>query len=65
MKGYFQKLQPRFINYRDYRRFQNYAFRMELLSNLLNINLEENGEELSNFFDTYQKILNHHAPCKK
>ena len=40
----FQKLQPRIINYRDYRRFQNDAFGEELLSSdLLNMDLEEKG----------------------
>ena len=40
----FQKLQPRIINYRDCRRFQNDAFGEELLSSdLLNMDLEEKG----------------------
>ena len=49
MKASFQRLQPRIINYRDYKRFQNDAFREELLSELLNVNIDENEEQSSNF----------------
>ena len=47
MKASFQRLQPRIINYRDYRRFQNDVFREELLSELLNVNIGENEEGFS------------------
>ena len=65
MKASFQRLQPRIINYRDYRRFQNDVFREELLSELLNVNIGENEEGFSNFLDICKKNLNYHAPCKQ
>ena len=41
MKASFQRLQPRIINYRDYKRLQNDVFREELLSELLNVNIDK------------------------
>ena len=40
-------------------------FREELLSELLNVNIDENEEGFSNFLDICKKILNYHAPCKQ
>ena len=65
MKASFQRLQSRIINYRDYRRFQNDAFREELLSELLNINIGENEEGFSNFLEISKKNVNYHAPCQQ
>ena len=65
MKASFQRLQPRIINYRDYRRFQNDVFREELLSELLNVSIGENEEGFSNFLDICKKNVNYHAPCKQ
>ena len=65
MKVSFQRLQPRIINYRDYRRFQNDVFREELLSELLNVSIGENEEGFSNFLDICKKNVNYHAPCKQ
>ena len=65
MKASFQRLQPRIINYRDYRRFQNDVFREELLSELLDVSIGENEEDFSNFLDICKKNVNHHAPCKQ
>ena len=64
MKASFQRLQPRIINYRDYRRFQNDVFREELLSELLNVSIGENEEGFSNFLEICKKNVNYHAPCK-
>ena len=50
MKASFQRLQPRIINYSDYKRFQNDLLREELLSELLNVDIDEN-EGFSNFLD--------------
>ena len=50
MKAFFKKFQSRIIHYREYRDFQNYAFREELLSNLLHINLKKYKEGFSSFF---------------
>ena len=65
MKASFQRLQSRIINYRDYRRFQNDAFREELLSEFLNLNIGENEEGFSNFLEISKKNVNYHAPCKQ
>ena len=65
MEASFQRLQPRIINYRDFKRSQNNVFREELLSELLNVNIDENEEGFSNFLDICKKILNYHAPCKQ
>ena len=56
MKASFQRLQPRIINYRDYRRFQNDVFRAELLSELLKVIIRENEEGFSNFLDIVRKM---------
>ena len=45
MKASFQRLQPRIINYRDYRRLQNDVFREELLSELVDVSIGENEED--------------------
>ena len=34
MNGIFEKLQPRVVNYRDYKYFENVRFRADLLSEL-------------------------------
>ena len=65
MKASFQRLQSRITNYRGYRRFQNDAFREELLSELLNVNIGENEEGFSNFLEINRKNVNYHAPCKQ
>ena len=65
MKVSFQRLQPRIINYREYRRFQNDVFREELLSELLNLSIGENEEGFSKFIDIYKKNANFHALCKQ
>ena len=64
-KASFQRLQPRIINYRDYRHFQNDVFRDELLSELLDVSIVENEEDFSNFLDICKKNVNYHAPCKQ
>ena len=38
-------------------------FREEFLSELLNVNIDENGSP--NFVNTCKKILNYHALCKQ
>ena len=65
MKASSQRLQPRIINYRNYKRFQNNLFREELLSEILNVNIDANEEGFSNFLDICKKILNYHTPCKE
>ena len=65
MKATFEKLQPRVVNYRDYKYFENCRFRADLLSELSKANIEENEEGLSDFLDTYKRILDLHVPRKQ
>ena len=64
MKTTFQKLDPKIIHYRDYRKYCNYSFRQDLLSTLVmgNINVS-NG--LQKFIDICIKTLDKFAPRKK
>ena len=57
MKATFEKLQPRVVNYRDYK--------ADLLSELSKGNTEENEEGLSDFLDTCKRILDLHVPRKQ
>ena len=65
MKANFVKFQPRVVNYRDYKYFENYRFRADLLSELSKAIIEENEEELSDFLSTCKRILDLHAPRKQ
>ena len=67
MKATFEKLQPRVVNYRDYKYFENCRFRADLLSELSKANTEENEEGLSDFLilSTCKRILDLHAPRKQ
>ena len=64
MKATFEKLQPRVVNYRDYKYFENSRFRADLLSKLSKVNIEENKEALSDFLNTSKRILDLHSPRK-
>ena len=65
MKKSFQKCKPRIIKFRDYRHFQNNAFREDLLFELLNFNTEISDKGFTEFFEACNKHLNYHAPCKQ
>ena len=65
MKKSFQKDKPIIVKFRDCRYFQNNVFREDLLSELLNFNIEPNEESFTGFFEACEKHLNHHAPCKQ
>ena len=52
MKTTVEKLQPRAVNYRDYKYFEKCRFRADLLSELSNANIQQNEERLSNFLNT-------------
>ena len=56
MKASFQRLQPRIINSRDYRCFQNDVFREELLSELLNVILVKMKKVFQIFLIYIKKI---------
>ena len=55
----FQKLQPKIINYRDYKNFDNEKFR----SDICKMNL--NTTDLERFMKTVFHIFNKHAPIKR
>ena len=63
MKMHFQKLQPRVINYRDYKHFQNENFREDLLFGTVSI--KNNYDGFTSFIETCTETVNQHAPCKQ
>ena len=65
MKTLFEKLQPRVVNYRDYKHFENHKFRTYLLSELSKANIEENKNGLNNLNNACKGILDIHAPRKQ
>ena len=65
MKATFEKLQPRVVNYRDYKYFGSCRFRADLLSELSEANIEENEEGLSDFLNTFKRILDLHTPRRQ
>ena len=64
MKATFEKLQPRVVNYRNYKYFENCRFKADLLSELSKANIEENKEGLSDFLNTFKRVLNLHVRRK-
>ena len=65
MKKSFQKYKPRLNKFRDYRYFQNNAFREDLLSDLLKLNTEISDEGFTELFETCNKHLNYHTTCEQ
>ena len=65
MKKSFKKYRSRIIKFREYNHIQNNAFREDLLSELLNFNIEIIDESFMEIFETCNKHLNYHAPCKQ
>ena len=61
MKTFFEKLQPRLVNYRSYK----CRFRTNLVSESGRINIEENENRLNNFPDACKRTLDIHAPRKQ
>ena len=55
----FQKLQPKVINYRNHKSFDNEKFRLDIFK----INLNTTG--LEGFMKTVSRIFNKHAPIKR
>ena len=64
MKTTFQKLDPKIIHYRVYRKYCNYSFRQDALSTLIieNINLSNGPQK---FIDICMKTLGEFAPRRK
>ena len=58
---FFEKLQPRVANYRDYKYFGNGRFRTDLLPEFGKAKMEENENGLNNLLNACKKILDIHA----
>ena len=65
MKTFFEKLQPRVVNYRDYKYFENDKFSTNLLSEFGKANTKEKESGLNDLLDACKRILDIHAPCKQ
>ena len=63
--SFYVRLNPRVINYRDYKSFGNKTFREELLHELSNTAFGENASDFEKFIDMRQKNLNLHASTKQ
>ena len=63
-KTFFEKLQTRDVNYRDYKYFVNDRFKIDLLSKLDKANIEEKENGLSNLLNACERILDILAPRK-
>ena len=61
MKTFFEKLQLRVVNYRDYRYFENDKFRTDLLSEFGKTNIEEKENSLNNLLNARKRIFMLHA----
>ena len=61
IKTFFEKLQPRVVNCRDYKYFENDRFRTDLLSEFGTANIEEKGNGLNNLLNACKRILDVHA----
>ena len=57
MKTFFEKLQPRVVNYRDYKHFENDRFRTDLLSEFGKPNIVENENGLNNLLNACKRTL--------
>ena len=64
MKTSFENLQPRAVNYRGYKYFENDRFKNDLLPKLCKVNIKENKNELNSFLDACKRILVIHASLK-
>ena len=60
MKAYTPKLRPKLVNYRDFMKFSNVAFRDELLTNLCH-----SAPNHDDFIKMVNRVLDRHAPQKK
>ena len=65
MKTFFDKLQPRVVNYRDYKYFENDKFSTNLLSEFGKANIEEKENGLNNLPNACKIILDIQAPRKQ
>ena len=65
MKTFYEKLQPRVVNYRDYKYYENDRFRTDLLSEFGKENTEQMKNGLNNLLNVCKRVLDIHAPRKQ
>ena len=65
MKTFFDKLQPRVVNYRDYKYFENDKFSTNLLSEFGKANIEEKENRLNNLPNACKIKLDIQDPRKQ
>ena len=65
MKISYRKIEPRVINYRDYKGFSNERFRKSLLENLKGKLSEHSDKSFSNLINTCNTVLYKQLPQKK
>ena len=66
MRTFFEKLQPRVVNYREYRYFENDRFKTDLLSELGKANIEKKKKNgLNSLLNACNRILDIHALRKQ
>ena len=63
LKTSFDKQRPNVVNYRDYKNFRVDIFRLDLQTELADLNVQ--GLTYTSFQDTFQRVLDKHAPMKK
>ena len=62
MKSTFQKKKPNFLNYRNYKFFNNGTFKNDLFHEIQSLGIQ--NIECEQFEILFMKILNYHAPQK-
>ena len=62
---HFLKLQPRVINYRGYKHYQNENFREDLLFELSKLIIRNKDDGFTGFTEACMETVNQHAPCKQ
>ena len=65
LKTSYRNIEPRVINYRDYKSFSNEGFRESLLQNLKGKLSEDSDQSFSNVINTYNNVLEKQIPRKE
>ena len=65
MKPNLRKLEPKVINYRNYRYFPNDEFREKVTSKLSKVVLENSDKGFNKFLDVCKEVFNMYAPLEK
>ena len=65
LKTSYRNIEPRVINYRDYKSFSNEGFRESLFQNLKGKLSEDSDQSFSNVINTYNNVLEKQIPRKE